>query len=164
MKEMDEEKIVGGFRKALHDFLVPELREVVGELKQMNKRLTSVENSIPELKADIREDRREVLQKIDDSHEKTREVLIEEIRKSAKLEVRIDEIEKRIGYIDQLNYRIQSIFIGVWNKLSFPKKVYFEFWIIRYVFIRSKLHSASSISPCSFQYSWFFSHAFTGAS
>ena len=95
MKEMDEEKIVGGFRKAVQDFLVPELREVVGELKQMNKRLASVENSISELRADIREDRREVLQKIDDSHEKTREVLIEEIRKSAKLEVRIDEIEKR---------------------------------------------------------------------
>ena len=40
---------------------------------------------------------------------KTRELLIEEIRKSAKLEVRIDEIEKKIGYIDQLNYRIQNI-------------------------------------------------------
>jgi hypothetical protein len=87
MKEMDEEKIVSGFRKAVQDFLVPELREAVGELKQMNKRLESVENSISELRADIREDRREVFQKIDDSHEKTREVLIEEIRKSAKLEV-----------------------------------------------------------------------------
>ena len=105
----DKEKIVDGVRKAVQDFLVPELREVVGELKQVNKRLASVENSISELRADIREDRREVLQKIDDSHEKTREVLIEEIRKSAKLEVRIDEIEKRIGYVDQLNYRIQSI-------------------------------------------------------
>ena len=70
MKEMDEEKIVGGFRKAVQDFLVPELREVVGELKQMNKRLASVENSISGLRTDIREDRREVLQKIDDSHEK----------------------------------------------------------------------------------------------
>ena len=39
---MDEEKIVGGFRKVVQDFLVPELREVVGELKQMNKRLASV--------------------------------------------------------------------------------------------------------------------------
>ena len=106
---MDEEKIVGGFRKAIQDFLVPEVREVVGELKQVNKRLANVENSISGLRADMREDRREVLQKIDDSHEKTREVLIEEIRKSAKLEVRIDEIEKRIGYVDQLNYRIQSI-------------------------------------------------------
>ncbi|MFZ2071964.1 MAG: hypothetical protein WAV32_10335 [Halobacteriota archaeon] len=67
---MDEEKIVGGFRKAVQDLLVPELREVVGELKQMNKRLASVENSISELRADIREDRREVLQKIDDSNTK----------------------------------------------------------------------------------------------
>jgi len=50
MKEMDEEKIVGGFRKAVQDFLVPELREVVGELKQMNKRLASVENSISNTK------------------------------------------------------------------------------------------------------------------
>ena len=62
---MDEEKIVGGFRKAAQDFLVPELREVVGELKQVNKRLASVENSISELRADIREDRREILQKIE---------------------------------------------------------------------------------------------------
>ncbi len=53
---MDEEKIVSGFRKAVQDFLVLELREVVGELKQMNKRLASVENSISELRADIRED------------------------------------------------------------------------------------------------------------
>ena len=57
---MDEEKIVSGFRKAVQDFLVPELREVVGELKQMNKR--------------------EILQKIDDSHEKTREVLYDKER------------------------------------------------------------------------------------
>ncbi|MBC8521408.1 MAG: hypothetical protein ISS94_00910 [Candidatus Syntrophoarchaeum sp.] len=78
---MDEEKIVGGFRNVVQDFLVPELREVVGELKQLNKRLGNVENSISELRADIREDKRELLQKIDDSHEKTREVLIEEIRK-----------------------------------------------------------------------------------
>ncbi|MGB2841375.1 MAG: hypothetical protein WBC40_02675 [Halobacteriota archaeon] len=77
---MDEEKIVGGFRNVVQDFLVPELREVVGELKQLNKRLGNVENSISELRADIREDKRELLQKIDDSHEKTREVLIEEIR------------------------------------------------------------------------------------
>lgn len=69
----------------------------------------NLENSISELRADIREDRRELLQKIDDSHEKTREVLIDEIRKSAKLEARVDQIEKRIGYIDQLNYRIQNI-------------------------------------------------------
>ena len=109
IKEMDEEKIVGGFRKAVQDFLVPELREVVGELKQLNKRQENVENSISELRADIREDKRELLQKIDNSHEKTREVLIDEIRKSAKLEARIDQIEKRMGYIDQLNYRIQNI-------------------------------------------------------
>ncbi len=81
IEEMDEEKIVGGFRNVVQDFLVPELREVVGELKQLNKRLGNVENSISELRADIREDKRELLQKIDDSHEKTREVLIEEIRK-----------------------------------------------------------------------------------
>lgn len=80
IEEMDEEKIVGGFRNVVQDFLVPELREVVGELKQLNKRLGNVENSISELRADIREDKRELLQKIDDSHEKTREVLIEEIR------------------------------------------------------------------------------------
>jgi len=109
IKEMDEEKIVGGFRNVVQDFLVPELREVVGELKQLNKRLGNVETSISELRADIRKDKRELLQKIDDSHEKTREVLIEEIRKSAKLEARIDQIEKRMGYIDQLNYRIQNI-------------------------------------------------------
>ncbi|MGB2728001.1 MAG: hypothetical protein WBD09_05940 [Halobacteriota archaeon] len=76
IEEMDEEKIVGGFRNVVQDFLVPELREVVGELKQLNKRLGNVENSISELRADIREDKRELLQKIDDSHEKTREVLI----------------------------------------------------------------------------------------
>ena len=100
---------MGGFRNVVQDFLVPELREVVGELKQLNKRLGNVETSISELRADIRKDKRELLQKIDDSHEKTREVLIEEIRKSAKLEARIDQIEKRMGYIDQLNYRIQNI-------------------------------------------------------
>ena len=100
---------MGGFRNVVQDFLVPELREVVGELKRLNKRLGNVETSISELRADIRKDKRELLQKIDDSHEKTREVLIEEIRKSAKLEARIDQIEKRMGYIDQLNYRIQNI-------------------------------------------------------
>lgn len=86
IEEMDEEKIVGGFRNVVQDFLVPELREVVGERKQLNKRLGNVENSISELRADIREDKRELLQKIDDSHEKTREVLIEEIRVVAKEE------------------------------------------------------------------------------
>lgn len=86
IEEMDEEKIVGGFRNVVQDFLVPELREVVGELKQLNKRLGNVETSISELRADIREDKRELLQKIDDSHEKTREVLIEEIRVVAKEE------------------------------------------------------------------------------
>ena len=106
---MDDQKIVGGFREVVQDFLVPQLREVVGELKQLNKRMGNLENSISELRADIREDRRELLQKIDDSHEKTREVLIDEIRKSAKLEARVDQIEKRIGYIDQLNHRIQNI-------------------------------------------------------
>ena len=106
---MDEEKIIGGFRKAVQDLLVPELREVVSELRQLDKRLASVESNISEFRAVLREDRREVLHKIDDSHEKTRAVLIEEIKKSTKLEVRIDELEKRIGYLDQLNSRIQSI-------------------------------------------------------
>ena len=77
---------MGGFRNVVQDFLVPELREVVGELKQLNKRLGNVETSISELRADIRKDKRELLQKIDDSHEKTREVLIEEIRVVAKEE------------------------------------------------------------------------------
>ncbi|MFV9676512.1 MAG: hypothetical protein ACNYVW_02520 [Methanosarcinales archaeon] len=54
------------------------MREVVGELKQMNKRLQNVENSISELRTDMREDRREILQTINNSHDKTREVLIEE--------------------------------------------------------------------------------------
>lgn len=27
---MDEEKVVGGFRKVVQDFLMPQLREVVG--------------------------------------------------------------------------------------------------------------------------------------
>lgn len=58
--------------------MAPELREVVGELKQMNKRLQNVENSISELRTDMREDRREILQTINNSHDKTREVLIEE--------------------------------------------------------------------------------------
>ncbi len=69
---------MSGFRKAVHDFLAPELRELVGELKQMNKRLQNVENSIFELRTDMREDRREILQTINNSHDKTREVLIEE--------------------------------------------------------------------------------------
>ena len=64
MKEMEDEKIVSEFRKAVQDFLVPELREAVGELKQMNKRLASVENSIFELRADIREDKRKYFKKL----------------------------------------------------------------------------------------------------
>ncbi len=62
---------------------MPELREVIGELKQLNKRLENLEKYISELRADIREDKRELLQKIESSHEKTRELLIDEIRKSA---------------------------------------------------------------------------------
>ncbi len=58
--------------------MAPELRELVGELKQMNKRLQNVENSISELRTDMREDRREILQTINNAHDKTREVLIEE--------------------------------------------------------------------------------------
>ena len=87
MKEMDEEKIVGGFRKAVQDFLVPELREVVGELKQMNKRLASVENSISGLRTDIRKDRREVLQKIDDSHEKSKRCLSKKLESLQNLKL-----------------------------------------------------------------------------
>jgi hypothetical protein len=59
---MDEEKIVAGFRKAVQDFFKLE-REVVRELKQLNKRLGNVESNISELREDIRE------------------VLIEEIRR-----------------------------------------------------------------------------------
>jgi chaperonin cofactor prefoldin len=108
---------------------VPELREVVGELKQLNKRLASVEISISELRADVREDGREVLQKIDDSHEKTREVLIEEIRKSAKLEVRIDleslrnEMVSRFEAVDARFEAIYSRFDSLEAKLPVMEKM-----------------------------------------
>ena len=58
--------------------------------------------------SDIKVDRHGLLQRIDDSHEKTREGLSEWIRKSAKLEACVDPIEKWIGYIDLLCYRIQN--------------------------------------------------------